>query len=169
MTSRQKMLRQRDQATSFLQAPVNPYDSPCYYVFVAGAGNIVGNYPINNIASTGYMLPARYINPPAGTIIRDMGKTIKAPILGRTTTPGFFRAIQLINPVPSVGATDSTTFGVGIGSQGTRTLPEAGNTGDFGYGTYYLPIIINGTIPTTSADFITFSLPVPYLPLGGQM
>jgi hypothetical protein len=111
-----------------------------------------------------------------GSLIRDMGKTIKAVnvqtggTLNAGATPGFFREIQFISPVTISSATASSTFGVGIGSQGAQTLPSAGNVGDTGYGTYYIPIIIDGTIASadgTAANVAT--LPSSYLPLGGQM
>ena len=105
--------------------------------------------------------------PGQGTLIRDMGKTIKAPItlLG---TPGFFREVQLITPVALAGATASSTFGVGINSAGAQTLPAAGNVGDTGYGTYYIPIIIDGVIATTNGT-TPATMPNTYLPFGGQM
>jgi len=111
-----------------------------------------------------------------GTLIRDMGKTIKAVnvqatgTLNSAATPGFFREIQMITPVTIASATASSTFGVGFASQTGQTLPSAGNVGDTGYGTYYIPIVIDGTIASadgTAANVAT--LPSSYLPLGGQM
>ena len=97
-----------------------------------------------------------------------MGKTISAYSLPAGST-GFFRAVQLIRPVAAESATASTTFGVGIGSQGASTQSTAGNTGDFGYGTYYLPIVMNDGAIASVGDIISANLPYPYLPLGGQM
>jgi hypothetical protein len=104
-----------------------------------------------------------------GTLIRDMGKTIKT-VIGTSAgaTAGFFREVQMITPVAVASATASTTFGVGFASQGAQTLPSAGNVGDSGYGTYYIPIIIDGTIATSNGT-TTATLPTNYLPLGGQM
>lgn len=160
MSSIQSFLRQRNQATSLLQAPTNA----CYYVFVAGPGNYIGNYP------PGYMqLAAALPAPDAGSLIRDMGKTIKAPIgTNVAATAGFFREVQLITPVAAVSATGSTTFGVGLNSAGAAVQPGAGNVGDAGYGTYYIPIIIDGTLATSDGTTLAV-LPSTYLPLGGQM
>lgn len=164
MSSIQSFLRQRNQATSLLQAPTNA----CYYVFVAGPGNYIGNYP------PGYMqLAAALPAPAAGSLIRDMGKTIKAPIgvagvVAATATSGFFREVQLITPVAAVSATGNTTFGVGINSAGAAVQPGAGNAGDDGYGTYYIPIIIDGALATSDGSTLAV-LPSTYLPLGGQM
>lgn len=62
MSSIQSFLKQRNPATSIVQAP----DNDCYYIFVAGPGNYVGNYP------PGYMQLAS-VNPaliPQGTLLR---------------------------------------------------------------------------------------------------
>lgn len=166
MSSIQSFIRQRSQANTIFSAPTT---RGCYYVFVAGPGNYVGNYP------PGYM-QAIDIPEGKGSLIRDMGKTIKAvignsalpvPILAGATA-GFFREIQFIDPQAAVSATGSTTFGVGKGSQGAGYLPAGGNAGDAGYGTYYIPIIVDGTLATSNGVDIA-TVPNPYLPLGGQM
>lgn len=154
MSSTQSFIRQRSQPNTIFQAPTNE----CYYVFVASPGNYVGNYP------PGYML-----NEPRpegkGSLLRDMGKTIKAPLgIQSTATYGFFRQVQFIDPQPAVFG---TTFGVGIGSQGAQTL-SLGSVSDTGYGTYYLPIIVDGTV-ATSNGITKAELPSPYLEFGGQM
>jgi hypothetical protein len=165
MSSIQGFLRQRNVANSLLQAPTT---AGCYYNFVAGSGNYVGNYP------PGYMVAASEDIAAAASaqslLIRDMGKTIKAPIgTGVTATEGFFREVQLIRPVAAVSATGSTTFGVGAGVAGSAagTVP-AGNAGFNGYGTFYIAIVIDGTLATSDGS-TTAVLPSPYLPLGGQM
>lgn len=174
MSSIQSFIRQRSQANTIFSAPVappgpGPVAAGCYYVFVAGPGNYVGNYP------PGYM-QAVDIPTGKGSLIRDMGKTIKAvigssdlpvPVLAGATA-GFFRQIQFIDPQAAVSATGSTTFGVGTGSQGAGTLPSAGNAGDAGYGTYYIPIIVDGTLATSNGVDIA-TVPNPYLSIGGQM
>ena len=159
MSSIQSFLRQRSQTSTFFQAPTNE----CYYVFVAGPGNYVGNYP------PGYMQLAAAIPVPAqGYLIRDMGKTIKAPLgNGVSATAGFFRAVQVISPVAAVAPTGNSTFGVGLNSAGAAVLP-AGNVGDAGYGTYYIPIVIDGTLATSDGSTLAV-LPSSYLPIGGQM
>lgn len=166
MSSIQSFLRQRNVANSLLQAPTT---AGCYYNFVALSGNYVGNYP------PGYMVAASGDVAAAASaqslLIRDMGKTIKAPIgTGVTATEGFFREVQLIRPVAAVSATGSTTFGVGAGISGNAagTLPSAGNAGSDGYGTFYIAIVIDGTLATSDGS-TTAILPSPYLPIGGQM
>jgi hypothetical protein len=167
MSSIQSFLRQRNVANTIYTAPTT---SGCYYVFVAGSGNYVGNYP------PGYMVVVSGVPEGKGTLIRDMGKTIKAPIadavtgvLGVNATSGFFREIQFIDPQPAVGPTGSTTFGVGTGSLGAGSLPSAGNAGDAGYGTYYLAIVVDGTLATSAGTAGSIAtVASPYL-FGGQM
>jgi len=164
MTSIDKTLRQRDQATSIVSAPSNP----CYYTFIAISGNYVGNY------SPGYMQKTAEIPTGKGILLRDMGKTVKAPIgiggvLKPSATNGYFRAIQFIAPVVVSSATSSTTFGVGIGSQGAAVLPTAGNVADVGYGTYYIPVSVDGTLATSFGTQESIAtLPTSYL-FGKQM
>ena len=180
MSSIQSFLRQRSQTSTFFQAPTNA----CYYTFVAGPGNYVGNYPPGYMMLADAYIPATVLAAASTTqplLIRDMGKTIKAPIgvlnatpiLSPAATEGFFREVQLINPVAAVSATSSTTFGVGNGATGgaaAGTLPSAGNAGSDGYGTFYIPIVIDGTLATSAGTQLTAAaLPIPYLPIGGQM
>ena len=153
MTSVLTIQRQRDQAVSLLEAP----NEAIYFNFVPTMGNTIGNYP------PGYMMPLRRMVPPAGTLLRDMGKTIFAPYsFEPTATSGFFRAVQLITPTAAVSAIGKTTFGVG-GSV-PRSL-TAGNIGDMGYRTYYLAVIVDGTIVSLDGDIMA----IPYAPLSGQM
>jgi hypothetical protein len=174
MSSIQSFLRQRNVANTIFQAPTNA----CYYNFVAGSGNYVGNYPPGYMAlASADIAAAAGVSP--GLLIRDMGKTIKAPIgvlantpiLNPAATEGFFREVQLIAPVAAVSATGSTTFGVGAGVAGSAagTVP-AGNAGFNGYGTFYIPIVIDGTLATSAGTQASIAvLPTSYLPIGGQM
>jgi hypothetical protein len=156
MTSVLKIQRQRDLATTFLQAP----NENIYFYFVPTMGNNIGNYP------PGYMMPLSMV-PPAGTLLRDMGKTIIAPVsFSPTAAPGFFRAVQWINPTVAVSG---NTFG--IGGSAPRSL-TAGNIGDMGYRTYYLAVIVDGTIASIDGSIATIDgiIPIaPYPPLSGQM
>lgn len=152
MTSVLTIQRQRDQAMSLLEAPIGAI----YFYFVPTMGNNIGNYP------PGYMMPVNII-PPKGTLMRDMGKTIIAPIsFNSRSFPGFFRAVQLITPTAAVSAIGKTTFGVG--GNAPRSL-TAGNIGDMGYRTYYLEVLVDGTIASIGGNIVV----EPYPPLSGQM
>jgi hypothetical protein len=169
MTSVQKFLRQRIVTSTILQAPTN---QNCYYTFIPTSGNYVGNYPPGYVFS----VPADAFEafPALNTLlIRDMGKTIKCPASATSAVPapgatsGFFREVQLISPVTIASATASSNFGV-IGTA-AQSIPS-GNVGDAGYGTFYIPIIIDGTIASLDGTIANaVNLPSNYLPLGGQM
>ena len=147
MSSVQSFLRQRQTGQTLVTGP-SPATVLSYFVLVADASNYVGNYP------PGVMLDASAqvvglvaIAGNGGStapapVLRDMGKTIKATV-GLTGTPGFFRAVQIISPSTVASATSSSNYGV-IGSSG-GFLP-AGNAGDFGYATYYIPIVVGGVV-----------------------
>jgi hypothetical protein len=95
------------------------------YEFVAGSGNVVGNYP------PGFMAPASAglvtainaaLNANPNCLIRDMGKTVKCSAGTDVNTPPaasaavrYFRQVQLISPSNSssnVGGSAGNTFGV---------------------------------------------------------
>lgn len=160
MSSIQSFLRQRNVANTIFQAPTT---TGCYYNFIADNGNYVGNYPPGYMATAS----ASVAEEADGKLIRDMGKTIKARIanaedgvLGSSATEGFFREVQLITPAV---ASTSSSFGV----QGHVAGPNPGNAG---YDTYYLAIIVDGTIATSAGTFATKAvLANTYIPFGGQM
>lgn len=149
--------RQRIIGTRNIAAPSSAVGTSLY-VFIAAAGNYVGNYPpgyVVTATTAGATFPALA----SGTILRDTGKTIKAVYSSTATQPtdlvsgsGFWREVQLILPQSVSSATAQTPFGVGQGSAGAAsgagTYP-AGNAGDDGYGTFYVPIAVGGVIPGT--------------------
>ena len=171
MSSVQSYLRQRVVGTTTLSVP----DATTLYIFVAGngaagslplavnaAGNYVGNYPPGylvggpTITQLKAALQGGLINP----VLRDLGKTIYAPLADATVatifgTPGYWRAVQVLDP------SLVTTGNSGITGQvpGFRPLATGGNNGDKGYNTYYIPIVVNGLAPgdnsTPSAPLVT--------------
>jgi hypothetical protein len=129
------------------------------YVMIPGTGNYVGNYPTPPYTTaSGYMVkvPAGVVGGPSTPrIARDMGKTVYAPISAAgtgadiaTAAPGYFRAIQIISPVSVPLPTSVTNFGVQGSVPGS--LP-AGNVGDMGYNTFYVPIVVNGIVASNGA------------------
>jgi hypothetical protein len=176
MSSCQSFLRQRVTGSTVLPAVL----ATDLYVFVAGPGNYVGNYPPGAMvpaATAGAVLPTL----PAGVVLRDMGKTIKASVassaaitvVGTTFgTPGFFREVQLL--VPSTVATPLTAspFGVGIGAggaaNGAQSYP-AGNTGDAGYGTFYIPIVVGGVVASNSTSTAPLAVTAAGIRVGEQL
>lgn len=182
MTSVQRFLRQRSVGNTTLSVPANP--STSLYVFVASPDNYVGNYP------PGVMVRAFDVSPgllpgaggfPAGTVLRDMGKTIKASVsLGVSPYsdagyPGFFREVQIVVPYVLASATASTNFGVGVGEVGAPSAPvgagnlPSGNSGDSGYGTFYLPIVVDGVVASGPSGVGTAALSATSLLLGNAL
>ena len=147
MSSVQSFLRQRQTGQTLVTGP-SPATALSYFVLQADASNYVGNYPpgvmLDASAQVVALLATNSITVGVNQapVLRDMGKTIKATV-GLTGTPGFFRAVQIINPSTVASATSQSNYGV-IGSAG-GFLP-AGNAGDFGFGTYYIPIVVGGVI-----------------------
>jgi hypothetical protein len=104
--------------------------APLVFEFVAGSGNVVGNYP------PGYMVSAvsgsalntaitQALNANPNCLIRDMGKTVKCaagsgtpavPVAPAASAPvRYFRQVQLISPSDlssNVGGVSGNTFGV---------------------------------------------------------
>jgi hypothetical protein len=165
MSSCQSFLRQRVVGTTTL----NAVDTTQLYTFVAGggaagttayaalaAGNYIGNYPPGylvagpTVAELASAAQGGVVNP----IIRDMGKTIKASLADAAAatqfgTPGFWREIQVLSPVTVSGPTIATNNGVTGQAAGFR--PSFGNNGDGGYQTFYVPIVVDGVVPSNSA------------------
>lgn len=151
MSSVQRFLRQRQTGQTLVVGP-SPSNSLTYFVLnTTGTSNYVGNYPPGVMVDASAQLAALLaLQVPAmgggssttAPILRDMGKTISAAV-GTSGTLGFFRAVQVLNPSSPASAISSTNFGV-IGQVG-GSLPS-GNSGDSGYATYYIPILVGGVI-----------------------
>ena len=145
MSSVQRFLRQRQTGQTLVTGP-SPATALSYFVLQADASNYVGNYPPGVMLDASAQVAGLVVGNGGSTapapVLRDMGKTIKATV-GLTGTPGFFRAVQIISPSTVASATSQSNYGV-IGSAG-GFLP-AGNAGDDGFGTYYIPIVVGGVI-----------------------
>ena len=172
MSSVQRFLRQRVAGTTTLSY------SGQLYCFIAGGGatgtnaasveaqgNYLGNYPpgflVAGPTTTNLADPSQggVINQ----VIRDMGKTIKARLAADATgaqlgAPGFWREIQVLSPVTIATATASSNYGVTGQAPGNRPAYLSGNTGDGGYNTYYIPIVVGGVAPGNANGVGTLSL-----------
>jgi hypothetical protein len=154
------------------------------FEFVPSASNYVGNYPSGfNNTTGGYVAPAsdalkvalqqNYTATEsasgAALVLRDMGKTIFAPITAAVGTPadatsswGYFRQVQLIRPSVMtaaqsfMGGVSGSTFGV----LGAANTPDAYTD----YLTFYIPVSIGGvTGNNTPVNTQAYAL------AGGQM
>lgn len=181
MSSVTRFIRQIPQATTYYNAAtVAGAPSTYAYEFVPSSSNYVGNYPnVFNDSTGGYVAPSSAalqaaINQAANAagnagnlVLRDMGKTIFAPVTAAVGTAatstsnwGYFRQVQLIAPnVISqgpgfMGGVTGTTFGV----LGGPNCPD--NYTD--YLTFYIPVSVAG-ITGAVANTQAFAL------AGGQM
>lgn len=132
------------------------------YEFVPTSSNYVGNYPPGYVQTASAALIAALGT--AGTtsdlILRDMGKTIYAPVGSLTgATAGYFRQVQLLKPSAIqtaqgfIGGLSGNTFGVLGGQQ----IPD--NYTNFM--TFYIAVPIGGILGGTLSGLTPIA--------GGQM
>lgn len=148
---------------------------------IPGSGNYVGNYPNSFsgtnpgsvvVVSTSYMSGTTYY-------LRDMGKTIYAAvgtgsIPGSGSKPGYFRQVQVITPSIVTSPTASTNFGVGMppvvtGGNGAPGTSPAGNIGDAGYNTFFIPIIVGGVVASNNGGTLPLDISAAGLRIGEQL
>lgn len=140
--------------------------------FIPTSGNYVGNYPPGVVVAASAALKAAIQTADAGLaqstpVIRDLGKTIFAPVYNGTPAAtgtasgnsGFFRQVQLLIPQAIgsqgfIGGAQGSVFGVVGGS------PDAYSS----YLTFYLPTAVAGVLAT--AGFATTVTPLFNSPQG---
>jgi hypothetical protein len=181
MSSVTRFIRQIPTATTYYDADgVIATPGDLAYEFVPTSSNYVGNYPAGfNNQFQGYVAPcgtgsilAVAIAAQAATgeraVLRDMGKTIFAPITTSPSTPpgatalpwGYFRQVQLVVPTtmtqpPSfMGGSNGSNFGV----RGGAGYPDTYTS----YLTFYIPVTVANV---TGAPVNTKA----YVIAGGQM
>lgn len=146
MSSVTRFIRQIPVSTTYYNVSSAVLAGTNVYEFVPTAANYVGNYP------PGYMqtASAALINAlgTAGSttdlILRDMGKTIFAPVGSSSGNSGYFRQVQLLKPSAItaaqgfIGGTAGQTFGV-LGAEGT---PDAYTD----YMTFYIAVPVAGVL-----------------------
>jgi hypothetical protein len=117
------------------------------YQFNPAASNTVGNYPPGHMTAASAALSgsiagaATAAGGVANLILRDMGKTVQAPIGSLTGPSGFFRQVQLLSPSALTaaqgynGGLSGNTFGVS----------------GINYLTFYVPVVVLGIAGVTTA------------------
>ena len=108
-----------------------------------------------------------------------MGKTIFAAVGAGVTptagsTPGFFREVQVITPSTVATPTSVTNFGVGappvvLGGTGAPGTSPAGNVGDAGYNTFYIPIIVGGVVASAAGGASPLVVSAAGIKIGEQL
>jgi len=165
MSSVTRFIRQKDLAAKYYSASsvigANAAAVPaavaanCYEL---NSGSVVGNYPA---PAVGFMILgssalqtaiAQVVNAngnnSANLCLRDMGKTIRAPVTSATGSQGFFRQVQLLNPVgvsSYLGGTSGNVFGV----NGAAATPDAYTN----YLTFYIPIVVDNLNVNQASTF----------------
>jgi hypothetical protein len=150
MSSVTRFIRQIPQSNTYYSAAVVAATPATYcYQFVPSANNVVGNYPPGymnaaNAALQGSIagaVAAAGAGGAANLILRDMGKTIQAPISSLTGSVGFFRQVQLLSPSALTaaqgynGGLNGNTFGVS----------------GINYLTFYVPTVVLGIAGVAAA------------------
>lgn len=149
MSSVTRFIRQiSPEASRFSAATVAANPATMVYELVPSASNIVGNYPPGfvQLASAPLILAVQQAVNAAGAasnlVLRDMGKTILAPVGSASGNQGYFRQVQLIAPAALSasqgfnGGSNGSAFGV----LGAANVPDAYTD----YLSFYIPVGLNG-------------------------
>jgi hypothetical protein len=157
MSSVTRFLKQVDPASTYLTVGNTVTSSTSsLYEFVPSAGNVVGNYPPGYmVAATAPLVAAlnqAFNAGGASLVLRDMGKTIAAPVSSLTGVTGRFRQVQVLLPGSIsasqgfIGGPAGNTFGV----LGAAATPDAYTN----YLTAYIAVpvggVLGGTLSTAS-------------------
>ena len=129
MSSVTRFLKQVDPSTSYSSiGDLISAVSTRVFEFVPSSGNVVGNYPPGYVQAASAALQAALATiaatPASQCVVRDMGKTILAPIGSLTGARGYFRQVQILLPGTVsatqgfIGGLAGNTFGV-LGAAGT--------------------------------------------------
>lgn len=119
------------------------------FELVPSSSNVVGNYPPGYVQKSAALDNAIAAASNAATaasqvvVLRDMGKTILAPVGSLSGVQGFFRQVQLLNPA-SISASQGFNGGAAgsnFGVLGAASVPDAYTD----YLTFYIPVHVAGT------------------------
>jgi hypothetical protein len=149
MSSVTRFIRQIPAEASHLSAAaIAAAPASMIYELVPSASNIVGNYGPGyvQLASAALILAVQEAVNAAGAasnlILRDMGKTILAPVGSLSGNQGFFRHVQLLRPQALSasqgfnGGSSGSSFGV-LGAAG---VPDAYTD----FMSFYIPVSVAG-------------------------
>jgi hypothetical protein len=149
MSSVTRFIRQIPAEASHLSAAtIAASPASMVYELVPAASNIVGNYGPGyvQLASAPLILAIQQAVNAAGAasslILRDLGKTILAPVGSASGNQGFFRHVQLIAPA-ALSASQGFNGGSGgssFGVLGAANVPDAYTD----YMSFYIPVSVAG-------------------------
>ncbi len=153
MSSVTRFIRQIPTSSTYYSASTVATTPATYcYEFNPSSANVVGNYPPGHMTAASASLQAAVTaaGTPANLVLRDMGKTVQAPIGSLTGPVGFFRQVQLLSASALTaaqgynGGSAGNTFGV----LGAANTPNA-NTD---YLTFYVPSVVMGIAGVAAAS-----------------
>ena len=139
MSSVTRFIRQIPSSASHLNAAaVVAGAATLAFELVPSSGNIVGNYPpgfVQNSAALAAAIAAANAAASGAVLLRDMGKTILAPVGSLSGAQQFYRQVQLIAP-----AALSSGFVGNFGVLGAANTPTA----NVDYLSFYIPVSVAG-------------------------
>jgi len=155
MSSVTRFIRQINNSNSYVSAATVAATPGTYaYELNPSAGNVVGNYAPGymSAASANLIAAVAALVASAGgatsLVLRDMGKTVRAPVSSLSGSIGYFRQVQLLSPRGEsngfLGGSSGNVGGVLGGS------PNANSP----YLTFYIPVVVYGVnaVPAVSAN-----------------
>jgi|LauGreDrversion4_2_1035121.scaffolds.fasta_scaffold255552_2 hypothetical protein len=143
MSSVTRFIRQIPASASHLNAAtVVANSATMVFELVPSASNVVGNYPPGYMQTASAALQAAITAAGASVVLRDMGKTILAPIGSASGNQGFFRQVQLLAPgaVSASQGFNGGSAGSTFGVLGAANVPDAYTD----YLTFYIPVHVAG-------------------------
>ena len=147
MSSVTRFIRQVPVSTTYYSVPATVLSAGTgVYEFVPTSANYVGNYPPGYMQASSALLNAALVvaGNSSTLVLRDMGKTIFAPVTSLTGNSGYFRQVQLLLPSAVnasqgfIGGTSGNTFGV-LGANGIPDLYT-------NFMTFYIAVPIGGVL-----------------------
>jgi len=144
--------------TRFIRQVQTPYFSTAsfsashIYEFQPSGTNVVGNYPPGIMALASNSLKGLISAIGTTGALRDMGKTVQAPIGSLTGNVGFFRQVQLLAPT-AVTAAQGYTGGLAGNTFGVAGVATDGADAYNHYLTFYIPVTVAGVNADLATQF----------------
>jgi len=141
MSSVTRFIRQINNNNSYVNAATLVGAPGTYaYELVPDAGNVVGNYAPGYMQAASAALVAAIGAVGANPVLRDMGKTVRAPVTSASGAVGYFRQVQLLVPAGEAGKFIGGPSGNLGGVRGAPATPDALTN----YLTFYVPVVVYG-------------------------
>lgn len=149
MSSVTRFIRQIPiESQHYSAAAVAASPASMVYEFVPAASNVVGNYMPGyvQLASAALVAAINQAVAAAGgasnLVLRDMGKTILAPVGSASANQGYFRHVQLLRPdaLSASQGFNGGSAGSNFGVLGAANVPDAYTD----YLSFYIPVGLNG-------------------------